>query len=714
MARSNRFVISSSLPVALVLQASSLATAQNTYQWSNPSGGAWSTTSNWSPAVVPNDRHGTAVLALSGGYTVSRAPMYGELLGVQVLNPMAVLWFEGDSSIEQNVLHVNEGGIVNHGMIQLGSDDGADVMGVAIYMAGGSHVTGTGMIRLMDETSQLRSVSGSSAMFYNNLGHVIAGTGTIKDVHNLGEIVADVPGEQLIMSGVNGGTIRVKNGAEALVTTLEAVVGNGKYIIEGADAVLRGFISHGEIVAFGHPHVQANLTNVVSSSTFTLSGYLGGEVHNDGAIDMHSVVRLQSANILGDGEIVLTGRLARLLDSGFERSAIGAGQLVKGEGEIVGLGGYVPRFLKNAGVIRADVSGKQLNVQNVENVGLLEACEGGVLVIRPASAFSFDNRGVVAARSGATVLLNGLVEQRDGGHMYADGGTLRCEFDFSTVRGGSIFTIGNGLIDVARRLRLADVEISGNWDVSGPLVISSGSTVHNVTTLRSLDPINRRMAIELGSGCRVEGIGEIVLGSADRHAVYTRATLQPAIIGRDQTIRGVGTLGDGVASGTMHIEGTLKPGLPIGALSILQRVTLADSAVLEVELADDAHDRMDVHHDLVLGGKLRIAFLGKLPEPCSEVRIIAATGAGTITATFAELELPQMPLGRLAVRYDPDAVILVYNPADHDGSTFVDTDDFTAFVADFEAGNESADINHSGVVDTDDFTDFVAAFEQGC
>jgi hypothetical protein len=52
--------------------------------------------------------------------------------------------------------------------------------------------------------------------------------------------------------------------------------------------------------------------------------------------------------------------------------------------------------------------------------------------------------------------------------------------------------------------------------------------------------------------------------------------------------------------------------------------------------------------------------------------------------------------------------------ADFDGSGFVDTDDFTAFVVAFEAGDQSADVDNSGFVDTDDFTFFVLAFEGGC
>jgi cytochrome c peroxidase len=53
-------------------------------------------------------------------------------------------------------------------------------------------------------------------------------------------------------------------------------------------------------------------------------------------------------------------------------------------------------------------------------------------------------------------------------------------------------------------------------------------------------------------------------------------------------------------------------------------------------------------------------------------------------------------------------------PSDIDGSGFVDSEDFRAFVARFEAGTQDADFDLSGFVDLDDFDAFVRAFENGC
>ncbi len=53
-------------------------------------------------------------------------------------------------------------------------------------------------------------------------------------------------------------------------------------------------------------------------------------------------------------------------------------------------------------------------------------------------------------------------------------------------------------------------------------------------------------------------------------------------------------------------------------------------------------------------------------------------------------------------------------PAKFDGSGFVDLDDYTAFIAAFEAGDDSADVDESGFVDIEDFIFFVQRFTAGC
>jgi hypothetical protein len=80
------------------------------------------------------------------------------------------------------------------------------------------------------------------------------------------------------------------------------------------------------------------------------------------------------------------------------------------------------------------------------------------------------------------------------------------------------------------------------------------------------------------------------------------------------------------------------------------------------------------------------------------------TGTGGYTCTAAN------SCGQVTT--DPaDLVVCV---ADFDCSGFTDLDDYSAFVASFEAGTDDADVDASGFIDLDDFTYFVERFEAGC
>ena len=99
--------------------------------------------------------------------------------------------------------------------------------------------------------------------------------------------------------------------------------------------------------------------------------------------------------------------------------------------------------------------------------------------------------------------------------------------------------------------------------------------------------------------------------------------------------------------------------------------------------------------------------------------IVVLSSGGTATSNGSFIILGQAIIGRAshsAVQADLGFLpcALAGCPADFDGTGFVDTDDFTAFVLAFEAGTDDADFDGTGFVDTDDFTAFVLAFEAGC
>ncbi len=103
------------------------------------------------------------------------------------------------------------------------------------------------------------------------------------------------------------------------------------------------------------------------------------------------------------------------------------------------------------------------------------------------------------------------------------------------------------------------------------------------------------------------------------------------------------------------------------------------------------------------------SFLGTAPGG-------ATPDAANFAATIDPLAGGVVTLGTEGKSSESYLTTIKYRPcsADFDGTGFVDTDDFDAFVHAFEAGGDDADFDQSGFVDTDDFDAFVHAFELGC
>lgn len=99
--------------------------------------------------------------------------------------------------------------------------------------------------------------------------------------------------------------------------------------------------------------------------------------------------------------------------------------------------------------------------------------------------------------------------------------------------------------------------------------------------------------------------------------------------------------------------------------------------------------------------------------------IVVLSSGGTATSNGSFIILGQPIIGRAshsAVQADLGFLpcALAGCPADFDGSGFVDTDDFTAFVVDFEKGVPQADFDGTGFVDLDDYVYFLQRFIEGC
>ncbi|MCH2065069.1 MAG: hypothetical protein MK194_15245, partial [Roseibacillus sp.] len=106
--------------------------------------------------------------------------------------------------------------------------------------------------------------------------------------------------------------------------------------------------------------------------------------------------------------------------------------------------------------------------------------------------------------------------------------------------------------------------------------------------------------------------------------------------------------GNGVAgSGSVFIEGDMRPGFSPGTMHFGGNVGYGPLATLHLEIggtAPDRYDRVKVDGNLDLGGSLAIEFIdGYVPEAGATFQLLRS---GTLIGSFASVMLPPLPEGR--------------------------------------------------------------------
>ncbi len=647
---------------------------------------------------MPSATNHRALLGFTTQYEVRLpASMQVGIDQLVVNNPLArlVLEYSPTSTATSLTLAsplVNQGEIVIEGGLFSGK-------GAELALPEYSMLSGGGAIRLTHDRAQLRA-NPTYRQFTNGPEHQIRGAGNVIRVVNEGVIDADLPGERLgVYAYRNDGIIRASNGGVLSVSTV--IAGSGVVEAVGTGSKVRGELKHGSRIRSenGGLFEKIELVNPVvdGAVSFGTEVEIDGVLHNDGQLHItardvkFSQTGAQSLTdvIQGAGEIVMGGENARLRFPDDWDARLPVYNSIRGSGVV---GGGFEAF----GTISADVPGETLIVYGVTNSSVIEARNGAHM-----EASVFTNRGEIRVLAGCTAKVG--AHQTSTGVVKIDGAAVT----LTGLHRGRLQAINGGTVECIELVNILDA------DMDAPIDFQSVSYLDGACMNRAQFILGRNApgSLELGRYVNVtsiEGSGTITLFPANSAQVQGRFNAQ-CTIGAGQRIEGFGEL-----SSFTH-RGVLSPGLessPFGKMK-LSAIRLEDTSRVEIDLDQNAKDEIEFFSRYnVLDGTLKIRFLnGYVPEPCSERVVLSGK---ELAGDFDVFDLPAVPLGKLAIRSELGTYTLVYNPADHDGSTFVDTDDFTAFIADFEAGHEAADINHSGAVDGEDFADFMTAFEQGC
>jgi hypothetical protein len=264
-----------------------------------------------------------------------------------------------------------------------------------------------------------------------------------------------------------------------------------------------------------------------------------------------------------------------------------------------------------------------------------------------------------------------------------------------------------------------DLEITG--DGTQPLILSG--TIEEYVPGRSVIKTGT-CTVTLSGQCLLSGDlhvdeGRLTLnaGAGDLDTITVgalAATLHvssPAIVVADTVdVLGEGALeGDGTVQGTTNCSGTIRPGSPVGTLTV--EGNLATTGELEIEIASadpGGFDAVAVTGNATLGGTLTATLLdGYVAQVGDTFEILTAQ---TVSGAFGTTALPDLiPLLGWDVVGDADSVtLLVIKLGDIDGDGSIGIEDFLAMLAEWgpcpvPPDPCPADLDGDGMVGITDF-----------
>ncbi len=732
----------------LALLFTSRAFAQSDIHWAQPVDGMWDDLSRWTPNQVPDSPGARAIFGFQAPYLVS-TPIGQEieLFGLAIENPLAEVRIDDPQRSGKYNVILGEGGITNHGLIRIAHTASPALGGIRFTTS--VTLAGRGIIRLEDPAGH-SLVTDAGVKLTNGQDHMIAGYGVLAHANliNQGTVCADVAGEELVVGGRNnslleargGGILRIRSVSQSpagivrardggsvipvstlLHGTVETMAGGTIAIL--SDVRMEDVTGHGEW-RVGGPDAGPLGASLTLTRGMIHDGHM--QIQGSALKPARLALDVAGATIGGGVTIQLQNSLGSIVECGLTTGKIASGVTITGAGIVRGASPSLALTLD--GLVVADVPGERLSVKNARSTFQMKAVGGGILEIagQSLSGEGIDNSGIIEAGPGGRVAVHGAIGQATAASVRANGGVVSFEKGHAgMVMSGSMTCSNGGYIEIppGARGEFGGVAMSGECRLYGPVTPDATVMVIRGSGLRN-DGLIRLMSGTSSAACYVSfiqtgsllsGSGELRMEDSQRAMirVFPERTVTQA---SGHTISGSGSILPDAGASFIN-QGTLSPGVPdspVGHMTV-SRFSQGLSGIIAVDLGGAAPSERDslLNTDVLkLAGTLRVQLLdGYTPQPCAEFPVIVG---GSITGRFDMIQAPPMPVGALGVRYELGAVTVVYLPADHDGSGFVDTDDFTAFIVDFEAGSDLADIDHSGAVDTDDFTVFAWAFEQGC
>lgn len=543
-------------------------------------------------------------------------------------------------------------------------------------------------------------------------GYDLEGYGEVNLPVNQSEIRGDTAGKTLLVfyygDMINSGVIRAVNGGlvrlEGSLGTLlqenggEIVADGDGSVVEIVRTIENGFIrsvNGGRVIA----GARAEFLNVINVAVIDAPD---GEVRiiesmtNNGRIsaDLSSPADIALGGV---GEIELLGGTTQIGDQSGNPA-----QLTNLIGHTISGYGLLRAEVVNHGVIRAGAYQETLNIVS-------QGLSGDVI----------ENHGSLLAVGGSTLGIRHNVTQGPDGVVRAAGPGSRVNLGSTNpgyhreVVGGRILTSTGGRVHVTTDFTFEQTEIDGHVVVEANHSLELGEGVR-MTGLIELDGGEQGDATSLiVEGADIETMeGTIRLGTPWQR-VFLQGPNDEFLVAPGARVEGGGQNGD-----PLRVQGTLAPGVGVGAYYLRQPLVLeGPDAVLEIEVSPDSSDMLLMGgFSANLDGTLDVRFVDGFAPDGFWSRVILTQMSSAADFRMREIAIAPPPVGYVTrVYYTNDTLLLGQTcVADINLDCEVDFFDVSEFVRLYQDGWSGVDLNDDGVLNFFDVTAFILGYQQGC
>ncbi|MCC6675677.1 MAG: hypothetical protein IT436_00910 [Phycisphaerales bacterium] len=575
-----------SLLAALAGAAIPLTASAQTISWAAAVNGAWNDITKWNPQSVPDSAAETAVLGLTGPYSVniSGASSYA-ILGCQVANPQAVLMIDASIGITTAQLMLHSGALTNDGLIRLTANPATANNNRLGFALSGLTVSGTGEVRLEEAgDAQFYCAAGAGGTFAQAPGHTISGAGSISSggatFINNGLVVGNRAGGLTLGSPVSNASV-IRAIAPGAITLDNAMTqtGTGYFEADGATFTL----ASGAIISGGKGRSLNGGVVLVASGTATASDVTVEGEWQVPAYTSIATTTLQSTStgLTNNGVIrlpanSLTANNNRLSMNGDGLTLSGTGEVrleEAGDAELYCTAGAGGTFVHGADHTVSGAGSIASSGATLINNGLiLGDLAGGLTLASPVS-----NNSVIRGVAPGAITLDNAMIQTASGSFEADGGTFTLASG-SLVSGGVGRSLNGGVIVVASGTATAsDVTVEGEWQVPAYTSITTTTLQSTSTGLINNGLIrlpanaataNNNYLSMNGNGLILSGTGEVRLEEAGDAYLYCTAGAGGSFAqGPGHTISGAGSIASSGATfiNNGRVVGNLPGGLTLGS-----------------------------------------------------------------------------------------------------------------------------------------------------